>query len=172
MLGYSILRRAPVFVCYQGYHTLLTITVSPSNRAYTLDLSSFASEFSSWLKPSVTLNTIPVYFLLMGVNKFQWPCWPALAVAVHFGPIINELSLNSMPVANLIKIASLKNITKLKLIMFEPPRYKPHPVIIQQTLLSFSNSTCIKIVFISHTINGERFAGLNFCGFKEYHEYL
>ena len=54
-------RRPLVFVCYQGYHTLLTITVSPSNRAYTLDLSSVASEFSSWLKPSVTLNTIPAY---------------------------------------------------------------------------------------------------------------
>lgn len=54
-------KRTLVFVCYQGYHTLLTTTVSPSNKAYTFDLSSVASEFSSWLKPSVTLNTIPVY---------------------------------------------------------------------------------------------------------------
>lgn len=66
-------RRTSMCICYQGYHTLLTTTVSPIKRAYTLDLSSVASEFSSWLKPSVTLNTIPVniiIFLIMRVKSF------------------------------------------------------------------------------------------------------
>uniref|UniRef100_A0A2M4DIW0 Putative secreted protein n=1 Tax=Anopheles darlingi TaxID=43151 RepID=A0A2M4DIW0_ANODA len=61
----------------------LTSTVSPTNRAYTFDSLSDASEFSSPDRPTFRLNTIPLR-----------------STAAHFGAIVIEFSRNSSPVAN------------------------------------------------------------------------